>query len=424
MDSTKPEFAKVEAMQTMTRLSSSQGATCIGLQERQDTSLVLPSSAEPLNAMPQQLSPVHIVEGKFYPPVRGGVPNRNNMIRVPVVDAEQKPLMPCTAIRARTLLTAGKAIARRSKIGVFYIQLKTAKTPDNQPVVLGVDPGSKFEGYSVVGTKDTILNIMCEATTWVHFAMCQRRSMRSNRRCRNLRQRKCRSLNRSLNPHYVPPSTKSRWDTKLRIITNIEKIIPINRIIVEDVKASFKRKQNRLHHNFAAVEVGKHYFYQQINRPLCLRQGYETQKYRNMFGLKKTMNKSKAVFETHCVDAWVLAASLSGASQPTTHSIYYMAPIKLHRRQLHRLQPTKGGKRFPFGGTVSHGLVRGTLVISNRYGLCYIGGCPEDKVSLHSLIDGKRLTHNALKQDTARLTRISFRSHYYNYQKNKYSKDR
>src|SRR5208282_3397770 len=134
----------VETMQKLTRQRLSE-PTCIELQEQQDTSLILPSSAEPLNATfpTRELSPMHIVEGKSYPRSRRGVPNRNKT-RVPVVDAENKPLMPCTAARARALLNAGKAIAKRSKLQIFYIQLKLAKTPSNQPLVLGVDPGSKF----------------------------------------------------------------------------------------------------------------------------------------------------------------------------------------------------------------------------------------------------------------------------------------
>ncbi len=63
----------------------------------------LPSEAEPLNAVASKagLSPASIDEGKSNPAHRAGVPNR---LRVPVVDVEGKPLMPCTQVRARLLL--------------------------------------------------------------------------------------------------------------------------------------------------------------------------------------------------------------------------------------------------------------------------------------------------------------------------------
>ena len=80
------------------------------------------------------------------------------------------------------LLKEGKARPKRNKLGLFYIQLMYTQEPDNQSLVVGVDPGSKFEGYSVVGTKDTVLNLMVEAPTHVKDAVETRRTMRRTRR--------------------------------------------------------------------------------------------------------------------------------------------------------------------------------------------------------------------------------------------------
>lgn len=356
------------------------------------------------------LSPIHIVEGKFNPANRAGaVPNRNKT-RVPVVDAEGKPLMPCTVTRARLLLNAGKAIAKRNKLGIFYLRLKTAKTPANQLLVLGVDPGSKYEGFSIVGTQDTALNITSEATDWVKKAVETRRIMRRTRRYRKTRRRQCRFNNRLANTKRVPPSTKARWDTKLRIIHQLEKILPIQTVVVEDVAAVTRKGQRKWNGSFSPLEVGKQYFYAQINRKLVTRLGIETKAFRDALGLKKLKNKSKPVFETHCVDAWVLAASQTGAKQPTTSSLYYMVPLRWHRRQLHMLKPAKGGKRKPYGGTISLRLKRGTLIKHVNYGFCYIGGNLNGKLSLHSLKTGQRLTKCAKKEECKVLTKISFRT--------------
>ncbi|HID27159.1 MAG TPA: hypothetical protein EYP22_04935 [Methanosarcinales archaeon] len=48
----------------------------------------------------------------------------NNILRVPVVSKEGKPLMPTKASRARKWIKSGKAVKRWSKTGLFYIQLQ------------------------------------------------------------------------------------------------------------------------------------------------------------------------------------------------------------------------------------------------------------------------------------------------------------
>jgi len=376
------------------------------LQERTDASLVCTSSEEPLNfTFPQRkLSSVHIVEGKFNPSNRlGAEPNR---FRTPIVDIEDTLLMPCTSARARLLLKTGKALAKRNKLGMFYLQLNRAVDITNQPLVLGVDPGSKCEAFSVVGTKDTVLNIMSEATTWVSRAIEQRRNMRRARRFRKTRRRERRFNNRLANRKHVPPSTKARWDAKLRIISQLEKILPIQTVVVENIKAVTRKNGKRWNRSFSPLEVGKQHFYKQIGSKLVVKSGIETKALRESYGLEKLKNKSKPVFETHCVDAWVLAA------QPTTRSLYYMVPLRWHRRQLHRLQPEKGGKRNRYGGTLSLGLKRGTLIKHQKYGLCFVGGFLNGQLSLHSMKNGERLTKNSKKEDCEVLTRIAFRTRF------------
>jgi hypothetical protein len=358
-----------------------------------------------------RLSPDCIGEGKSNPGTdrEEEIPMETiKIIRVSVVDAEDQPLMPTTPARARLLLKTGKAVARWSKLGVFYLRLKTVKQPNNQPLTVGVDSGSKFEAVSVVGTKDTVLNVMSEAVTWVKDAVKQRREMRRGRRGRKTRRRACRRnrLGRTL-----PPSTRARWDAKLRIIAQLQKILPISVAVVEDVKARTKQGQKRWNAGFSPLEAGKRLFYGELERSglnVVLRQGYETQKLRRRYRLKKTRQKQAKTFESHCVDAWALAASETGAKQPTTKSLYYLVPLRWHRRQLHRLQP-KNGARRRYGGTQSLGLKRGTLIKHVRYGLCYVGGSITDRFSLHDLKAGRRLTQNAERGDLKVLTKVSFR---------------
>jgi len=321
-------------------------------------------------------------------------------------------LMPCHPARARTLIKRRKALPKRNKLGIFYIQLIYKVELNNQPLVLGVDPGSKFEGFSVVGTKHTVLNIMSEAVTHVRKKIKQRREMRRARRYRKTRHRPKRFNNRLKNKNFLPPSTRARWEAKLRIIRQLLKILPISHIVVEDIQAVTKKGKKRWNQNFSPVQAGKEYFYSSLRRlgfePI-LKQGHETKALREQFGLRKSSNKREKSFYSHCVDAWVLAASVSGAEELDHTGFYYLASLKFHRRQLHYREPEKGGIRRRYGGTRSLGFKRGTLIRHLKWGLCYIGGHLNGRLSLHDLKTGKRITQNAKPENCLVLTCVSWR---------------
>jgi hypothetical protein len=142
------------------------------------------------------------------------------------------------------------------------------------------------------------------------------------------------------------------------------------------------------------------------------REGWQTKALREQYGLKKTKSKSQQSFESHAVDAWVLAASVSGARQPTCKRLWYVVGATLHRRQLHRLQAAKGGERKPYGGTRSLDYKRGTLVRHAKYGLCTVGGFDRKRqtISLHASRTNKRLTQGAKGKDCRTLTWVAWRA--------------
>ena len=80
---------------------------------------------------------------------------------------------------------------------------------------------------------------------------------------------------------------------------------------------------------------------------------------------------------------------------PDNTRLVCIAPLVWHRRQLHRLEPEKGDRRKPYGGTLSQGIKRGTLVKHTRYGKAYVGGTMDGKLSLHDPQTGRRLTQSA-----------------------------
>jgi hypothetical protein len=142
------------------------------------------------------------------------------------------------------------------------------------------------------------------------------------------------------------------------------------------------------------------------------RKGWETKELREQFSLKKTRDKARPTFASHAVDAWVLAAAVSGAREVTDRSLWYVVPARLHRRQLHAFQPATGGVRRPYGSTRSAGVKRGTLVCHPRWGLCSVGG--EDRqnggVSLHAYRSNRRCARGVQLKDCLRLTWVAFRS--------------
>lgn len=129
--------------------------------------------------------------------------------------------------------------------------------PDNQPLVMGVDPGSKFEGFSVVGTQDTVLNLMVEVPDQVKDAVETRRTMRRARRHRKWRRPK-RFDNRLNRKQRLPPSTRSRWEAKARVIAHLLTILPLTGVVIEDVQAATRPgKGGKWNGSFSPVQVGK-----------------------------------------------------------------------------------------------------------------------------------------------------------------------
>lgn len=270
---------------------------------------------------------------------------------VPVVDREQRPLMPTTPNRAATWIKSGKATPFWKK-GAFCVRLNVEPSArKTQDVAVGVDPGSKKEAFTVKSEAHTYLNIQADAVTWVKDAVKIRREMR---RARRFRKTPCRQprANRLRHSQRLPPSTRARWQWKLRIINWLRKMYPIACVVVEDIKAATRKGKRRWNVSFSPLEIGKQWFYGQVRAIAHLetKPGFETKKLRDGLGLKKIGNKMSEKFEAHCVDSWVLANWWTGGhTQPDNTRMLLISPLRFHRRQLHRLQPEPGGIRKPYG---------------------------------------------------------------------------
>jgi len=317
--------------------------------------------------------------------------------------------MPCHPARARELVRSKRAI-RRFNRGIFYIKLLDREDGVTQPVVVGIDPGSKKEGFTVKSASHTYINIQADAVTWVKLAVKIRREMRCRRRCRKTPYRACRT-NRSVGG--ISPSTKARWQWKLRICTWLARMFPITHFVVEDTRALPRPGARKWNSAFSPLARGKTWFYQKLEElaPLSTLRGYETKELRDTLGLVKSSSKLSEVFSSHCVDSWVLANwRVGGHITPDSTRLLCITPIQFHRRQLHALQPSKGGTRRPYGGTRSLGLKRGEMVKHPVHGVTYVGGVRGKWVSLHRMSDGERVSRTSKPSDCKRLAYASWRT--------------
>ena len=329
---------------------------------------------------------------------------------VPVVNQQQEPLMPTTPSRAKRWIKSGKATPFFKK-GIFCVRLNVEPSnQETQEVAVGIDPGSKKEGFTVKSLAHTYLNIQTDAVTWVKDAVEIRRNMRKARRSRNT---PCRINRQNRKRGGLSPSTKARWQWKLRICNQLKRIFPIEVFVVEDIKAKTFKNKIKWNTSFSPLEVGKNWFYTELEKlgKVELKQGYETKELRDLLGLQKIKEKTAEVFEAHCVDSWVLASSWVGGKVPDNKQLLLVTSLRLHRRQLHKLQPEKDGIRKLYGSTRSLGFKRGSLVKHPRYGITYVGGNSKNRISLHSLKTGQRLCQNVKVEDCKFLSYNSERSH-------------
>ena len=320
---------------------------------------------------------------------------------VPVLDKNNVALMPCSEKRARRLMEKKQAKPYWQK-GVFCIKLlKEPSDRKYQNVALGIDPGSKREGYTVATEKSVVLNITTNTPDWIKSHVETRRNLRRARRQRKTPYRKCRS-NRSRKA-FLPPSTKARWDCKLRMIQHLTSILPITKINIEDIAAKTKPGAKKWNQSFSPLEVGKMYFEKQIavkypHIELTKTKGFNTKEHRDSRGFVKSKSKLEYKWECHNVDSHSLCEMVLKKNINPYYGMYKIEYLQYYRRQLHVQIPQKGGIRKQYGGTVSLGISRGT-VIRYKGKLSYVGGTSKGRLSIHSILTGKRLAQNINKKD-------------------------
>ncbi len=157
------------------------------------------------------------------------------MSRVLIVDAQRRPLHPCTPARARLLLQQRKAAVLHRFPFVLILQ-ETKPETLHQELRAKIDPGSKTTGLAVVN--DTTGEVLWAAELThrgqeVRQALAKRRAARRSRRSRRTRYRQPRFTNRRRKSGWLPPSLRSRRDNVLSWVARLRRWCPVGALSLE-----------------------------------------------------------------------------------------------------------------------------------------------------------------------------------------------
>jgi hypothetical protein len=282
-----------------------------------------------------------------------------------VLGADGTPLTPTTPARARKLLRAGMAQPHWSKFNTFGIQMVVSTRTETTPGALGVDHGTKFEGYSVVVGDENPLNVKLDLPDKKKIVrkMAERRTLRRARRFRNCRRRPRRFDNRR-RQDWLAPSQAMVVGSRLKVMRELFGIYPIRIVGFEDV--CFHHAAKRWGANFSTVEIGKariKAFFQTQGAAVFEYRGYQTQELRQKHGYRKTRVKSADKFTAHCSDSLAMAVEVSvGRRVEPGRFLTVNDTYRPVRRRLHDTQPAQGGRRDPYSRGALFGTRKGMLV--------------------------------------------------------------
>jgi len=157
------------------------------------------------------------------------------MSRVLIVDAQKRPLHPCTPARARLLLKQRKAAVLRRFPFVLILQ-ETKPETACQELRVKIDPGSKTTGLAVVNQSSGEVLWAAELVhrgEAVREALTKRRAARHSRRARRTRYRQPRFTNRRRPKGWLAPSLRSRRDNVLTWVARLRRWCPVGALSLE-----------------------------------------------------------------------------------------------------------------------------------------------------------------------------------------------
>lgn len=160
-----------------------------------------------------------------------------------VIDANKKPLTPCTPGIARSLLKAGKAAVWRRY--PFTIILKKEVHSEPEPLTIKLDPGSKATGIALLKADKVIwASELTHRGQAISASLLLRRQLRRGRRNRKTRYRQARFLNRTRPESWLAPSLQHRVLTTLTWVRKLIRLASVGEIRQELVRFDLQQIQN------------------------------------------------------------------------------------------------------------------------------------------------------------------------------------
>ncbi len=342
--------------------------TRIELQELRNTSLIPNTSAELFNAT--DLQNADNSDSPMLYSHSGSEYNLNESSasmsgRIFVLSYSGKPLTPCKNGKARKMIYGGVAQVVWNKFGEFGIKMLIPTREETPKTILGIDNGTKFEGYSLIVGNENQLNVMWLLPNKQNIVnkLEERRELRRARRWRNCRRRQARFDNRNKDG-FIAPSQLMMVNSRLKAIQEFFKYYPINKVAIEDVK--FNHRDKHYGKNFSTIEIGKNmikaFIIGKVGRDNYITfEGFETEKSREKLGLKKSSNKSLESFNSHCVDSFSIASEISECLNPNFNIIVADDTYRPIRRKLHDTQFKKGNIREKYSTGNFKRIKKGTI---------------------------------------------------------------
>ena len=159
-----------------------------------------------------------------------------------VLSLNGQPLMPTKrhGLVRRLLKSDMAKVIQRCP---FTIQLLYETGEETQPVVLGIDAGSKHVGLSACTEKEELYVAEMRPRNDVVNNLSDRRQYRRSRRNRKTRYRQPRFLNRVHAKHkgWLAPSVEVKIQEHITCVKRVMKILPVTKVIVETAEFDFQR---------------------------------------------------------------------------------------------------------------------------------------------------------------------------------------
>ncbi len=161
-----------------------------------------------------------------------------------VLDKDGKPLMPTEhAGKVRRMLSDGSAVIAGHT--PFTVRLTYDTTHYVQPLTTSVDAGTTHVGISVSMDRREYYAAEVELRTDIVEKLSTRREARRTRRSkRSVRYRAPRFNNRRKPEGWLPPSTRQKVLSHVKLIEDITKFLPISEVVIEVAQFDMQRIKN------------------------------------------------------------------------------------------------------------------------------------------------------------------------------------